>query len=457
MEEYLQTVLEQIRCKKAHELIRQEMEVHLEEQICDYMAEGMTREEATEAAVKDMGDPVETGVELDRIHRPRIEWQLVILVGIIAVFGTVLQYFLLRNVSVTEGFGMADFHEVTIQSSIWYTGLGFLAMILVYRLDYTWIGRYAKWIMGCLGAVVFVLSYVCWVVTDNVSSYLMLTHEIGIPAGFLLFLMVPIYAEILYQYRGGGYKELIYSFLWMGIPYFCGRACNSLTLSIAVSVMLGILLTIAVCKGWFRVNKKGVCLVFWGLVIAVPIVMFFAASKFSPYWSYKLEQLYHYINNDPEWNYMQISAADILSKSRLLGSAGVDAVFVLDSPMNMYILPSIAAKFGLLPMLFVIGILCCFVGKIFQIAHRQKNQLGMMMWYACGTVFFIQMLISVVYGLGLIPLTCGVLPFFAINRENTLLCFILTGWILSIYRYKNIVTDQAGKAPRYKLMIEKTK
>ncbi len=41
MEEYLQTVLEQIRCKKAHELIRQEMEVHLEEQICDYMAEGV--------------------------------------------------------------------------------------------------------------------------------------------------------------------------------------------------------------------------------------------------------------------------------------------------------------------------------------------------------------------------------------------------------------------------------
>lgn len=240
MEEYLQTVLEQIRCKKAHELIRQEMEVHLEEQICDYMAEGMTWEEATEAAVKEMGDPVETGVELDRIHRPRIEWQLVILVGIIAAFGTVLQYFLLRNVSVTEGFGMADFREVTIQSSIWYTGLGFLAMILVYRLDYTWIGRYAKWIMGCLGAVVFVLSYVCWVVTDNVSSYLMLTHEIGIPAGFLLFLMVPVYAGILYQYRGGGYKELIYSFLWMGIPYFCGRACNSLTLSIAVSVMLGI-------------------------------------------------------------------------------------------------------------------------------------------------------------------------------------------------------------------------
>lgn len=179
MEEYLQTVLEQIRCKKAHELIRQEMEVHLEEQICDYMAEGMTRDEATEAAVKDMGDPVETGVELDRIHRPKIEWQIVILVGIIAIFGLVLQYFLLKNVATIEGFGMDDFRVVNIQNSMCYTAFGFLVMILIYRLDYTWVGRYAKWLMGCLGIVMLVLSYVCWVVTDNVSSYLMLTHDLG--------------------------------------------------------------------------------------------------------------------------------------------------------------------------------------------------------------------------------------------------------------------------------------
>ena len=457
MEEYLQTVLEQIRCKKAHELIRQEMEVHLEEQICDYMAEGMTREEATEAAVKDMGDPVETGVELDRIHRPKIEWQIVILVGIIVTFGLVLQYFLLKNVATIEGFGMDDFRVVNIQNSMCYTVFGFLVMILIYRLDYTWVGRYAKWLMGCLGIVMLVLSYVCWVVTDNVSSYLMLTHGFGIPAGFILFLMIPIYAGILYQYRGGGYRELLYSCLWMGIPYFCGKSCNSLTLSMAVIVMMGVLLTIAVCKGWFCVNKKGVCLAFWSLVIVMPIVMFFVGAKFSPYWSYKLEQLYHYIRNDPEWNYMQTSAAGILLHSRLLGSSGVDAVHVLDSPLNMYILPSIAAEFGILPMLLVIGLLCCFVGKIFQIAHKQKNQLGMMMGYACGVVFFIHMLISVVYGLGLIPLTCGVLPFFAINRENTILCFILTGWILSIYRYKNIVTEHAGKAARYKLLIEKVK
>ena len=61
MEEYLETLLEQIRCKKAHDLVRREIEGHMEEQISENMAEGMTRKEAVEAAVKVMGDPVATG------------------------------------------------------------------------------------------------------------------------------------------------------------------------------------------------------------------------------------------------------------------------------------------------------------------------------------------------------------------------------------------------------------
>ena len=38
MEEYLETLLEQIRCKKAHDLVRREIEGHMEEQISENMA-----------------------------------------------------------------------------------------------------------------------------------------------------------------------------------------------------------------------------------------------------------------------------------------------------------------------------------------------------------------------------------------------------------------------------------
>ena len=67
---YIQTVTEQIRCKRALPLVTKELEGHIEDQKSDYMKAGMNVEEAEEAAVLEMGDPVEVGVEMDRIHRP---------------------------------------------------------------------------------------------------------------------------------------------------------------------------------------------------------------------------------------------------------------------------------------------------------------------------------------------------------------------------------------------------
>ena len=39
----------------------------------DSLAEGMNPFEAEMAAVKEMGDPVETGVQLDMVHKPKME------------------------------------------------------------------------------------------------------------------------------------------------------------------------------------------------------------------------------------------------------------------------------------------------------------------------------------------------------------------------------------------------
>ncbi len=57
--EYLNLVKEQIRNKRAKELIEDELKDHLEEQILDYENAGLSREIAEERAIESMGDPVE--------------------------------------------------------------------------------------------------------------------------------------------------------------------------------------------------------------------------------------------------------------------------------------------------------------------------------------------------------------------------------------------------------------
>ena len=62
MEEYIKVLLEQIRCKKAHPMIEEEIRNHIEEQTAANMKAGMAKEQAVREAVLDMGDPVEAGV-----------------------------------------------------------------------------------------------------------------------------------------------------------------------------------------------------------------------------------------------------------------------------------------------------------------------------------------------------------------------------------------------------------
>ena len=78
MEEYLKTLLEQIRCKKAHASIYHEIRGHIEEQVADNIAEGMSKDDALKAALNDMGDPVQTGVEMDQLHRPQMAWRIIV-------------------------------------------------------------------------------------------------------------------------------------------------------------------------------------------------------------------------------------------------------------------------------------------------------------------------------------------------------------------------------------------
>lgn len=76
MEEYIEKLISQIRCKKARPYIANEIKDHIEEQIDFNKSNGMTEEEAEKSAVMDMGDPVEVGISMDKIHRPKISWRI---------------------------------------------------------------------------------------------------------------------------------------------------------------------------------------------------------------------------------------------------------------------------------------------------------------------------------------------------------------------------------------------
>ena len=69
--EYLESLTEQIQNKHARQLVLEEITAHIEDQKEACLLEGKTEAEAEETAVREMGDPIETGSKLDKIHRPK--------------------------------------------------------------------------------------------------------------------------------------------------------------------------------------------------------------------------------------------------------------------------------------------------------------------------------------------------------------------------------------------------
>ena len=92
MEEYMEKLISQIRCKKARPYIEREIKNHIEEQIAFNKSKGMSDEEAEKNAVMDMGDPIEVGISMDKIHKPQLSLRLLAVVGILSVFGIMVQY-----------------------------------------------------------------------------------------------------------------------------------------------------------------------------------------------------------------------------------------------------------------------------------------------------------------------------------------------------------------------------
>ena len=87
------------------------------------MSEGLDRIEAEKAAVKEMGNPVETGVELDKIHRPKMPWGTISLIIVLSILSCTFQYFLNREYIKAggDGYGMGR--------HIMFTATGILVMI----------------------------------------------------------------------------------------------------------------------------------------------------------------------------------------------------------------------------------------------------------------------------------------------------------------------------------------
>lgn len=428
MDEYLKTVLEQIRCKKARPYIRQELQDHIKDQIEENVHAGMDCESAERAAVKDMGDPIQTGISLDRIHKPQIAWKLLLMIILISAVG------ILTHVMIAGHIGEED--VVASGRYVIHVVIGIAVMTCLYFLDYTLLARFSKVIAGILLAMCFLTLVYGY--TANGMRYFIILGGRSISIQALMLFYVPIYGGVIYKYRGSGYAGLMKAIAWMVLPVALVSRLPAITAAGLMQISMLVMLTIAVQKDWFTVQKKKVIGCLWGIFMVLPIASFFAMYLGNGVPSYQMARIQAVIFNNGDTNNLTAAIRLLWTGNRFVGNSGADVTERLPDFNADYILTYLSSVYGMIVAILICCVLTVLILSIFSTAMRQKNQLGMIMGCGCGMVFLVSFLINVLENLGVLPPTATFLPFLSAGGSYIVVSYGLMGIVLSIYRYKNV-------------------
>ena len=129
------------RGSKAKQEVEREIRTHIEDQAQAYEQAGRTREEALEEAVRQMGSPVEVGIDMDRIHRPKNNWMVLGMAMLLSLAGLLVQYFCIYRFG-TENLYRINQDAFARQCLYTFLGLGFMSIL--YFCDYSLFSRYGN-------------------------------------------------------------------------------------------------------------------------------------------------------------------------------------------------------------------------------------------------------------------------------------------------------------------------
>lgn len=434
--DYMKILSEQMRWKKAVPIVTKELETHIEEQKKDFMADGMSDYEAEMAAVAEMGDPVEVGVDMDRLHRPRMNWPAIAAIGILSVLGLAVRYFLDMHFSSEDLY--MHFAFGTVSDAVCYIVFGLVVMAAVCYIDYTRIAYYAReltviyFILLTAGGLLLATP----VNGSRVFITIYLWDAVNINLRMAVQLFIPLYCAVLYCYRGEGYKGFLKGVLW-SVPMLAVARNFSLSSMVVIVPTVFVVLSAAVYKGYFKVDKKKTLIGIWSIAALLPAVIAAIILKFGA--GYQAARLHAMLDPKKYEAGYQISAVrELVKGSRFIGQGANLSELADTVPDRMsFVLAYITAYYGVLAAVLIIGVIILLFYSLAFHAWKQSNQLGMLMGVGCGAALLMQVAWYVLCNMGVIIAGALYCPFITHGGSGAVVTYILLGIMLSIYRYQN--------------------
>ena len=415
---YVKVVCEQIRFKKAHTGIKEELTNHIIDSRNSYIAQGLDEEAATQLAIIDTGDAVFIGTEFDRIHRPNSQFGMLFITLALLLTGTVLQAFLSH---------IFTYNTIPPYSYL-YSLFGILVMVIAYFFDFSLLGKYPKLTYFTIMSIAIISFYVSPILNGRVMHVTFLT---------LLFPLA--FAVSLFSMKGRGYKGLLFCLLSYILPVVITVTIPS-TLSMLLSLISNTtLLLVAARKNWFGIkHKKGYLLIFspWALLFSV---FLYYIARF-PYIRYRFLLIF----TPEEKDYFGPLIQNALAQVQIFGSAmPVSEIDIAFPYSHDFFLIRLLLYIGWFIPFVILCILFLFIIKGFLLCLKQKNMLGKFISLSILITFTIQSISYIGVNLGIFtflfaPLT---LPLLSYGNLANIINLGLIGIMLSVFRTGHMLSN----------------
>ncbi len=218
--DFLDTVAEQIAYKPLRRVLGQELKEHIYDRTEEYEAQGISREEAERQAVRDMGDPVVIGTELNRVHQVQKAPSLAAITFLLLFMGFAGSAFMRWS---PEQFANGYLYYIP----------GFLTLALMSWKGYPFLVRYLKWMLPLAGGLFLAGEWLC-------TQKMIPLWKIGYFRYFGILLLAPFLILLAYRLRRHGSKANLLIFAITGVCIFLPGFYKSYSRDLSACVVLAV-------------------------------------------------------------------------------------------------------------------------------------------------------------------------------------------------------------------------
>lgn len=406
---FVSEVTNHIKSNEAKSFVATELDFHLKQAKNTWIEKGLSEEVAENKAVEQMGSPIKLGQELNKLHKPKVDWFLLIL--LVAAMGL--------------GFLPVLVFEYTndvIINKVIFVILGVVTAIGMMLLDYRKLERMG-WLFYIIGVVILLMLY-CFPNASMIGEPLI---QIG-PIAIDCLMAVPFFFLAWASFFNDSRLKIIH----LVVLYLF-----SLYLFLIVSTLSSIFIYITmvfVMLWWSKLGKKTSL-----IITIVPICLFMI--KVSVSWSsgYHLDRLLGYLNPESDAGgagFMYIRLKEVMSSAGWFGTSG-DTKFI-PAPDTDFVFASLTYYYGYWLALILVFVLSLFVARLIVISYKVNDRYGKLLLVGGLTLFVFQFIYNVGMILGLLPLAAISLPFISYGLTPTVFHALIMGIVLSVYRCKGV-------------------